>query len=91
MLDIYTPESNGTQEFVKLFDTPWDTNMFMEFIETIVVPHGAITVELALQVWNVASGTDATKAKAIADAFLASEDDVDLAKRWREVLVWPQR
>jgi hypothetical protein len=70
-------------EFVKHFDTPWDTTIFMEFIDTLVCTDVDITPALAKRVWRaVTTGKDDEAIKMIANSFLTSEEPADLARMW---------
>lgn len=93
-MDTQVVESRETathtqmEALVRLFDTPWDTNMFMEFVETLVRTDEDVTPELANRVW-LAMSTEHLAVRhmgmmqnTIAASFLASEDPADLAKRW---------
>lgn len=73
---------------VRMFDTPWDTNMFGEFVETLVRTDVDVTPVLANRVWlamttpHLPGRHMGMMRKALATSFLASEDPADLAKRW---------
>jgi hypothetical protein len=74
-------------EFVKHFDTPWDTNIFMEFIDTLVDTDVDVTPALAKRVWRaVTRNEDMEALKMVANSFLTSQDPADLARLWEEDL-----
>ena len=75
--------SQGVLGLVKFFDTPWDTNLFPEFLDTLIRTDVDVTPALAARVWDAVTGSAWEQAgKALGLSFLTSEDPTDLARLW---------
>ena len=79
--------SQGVLGLVKFFDTPWDTNLFPEFLDTLIRTDVDVTPALAARVWDAVTGPAWEQAgKALGLSFLTSEDPTDLARMWEQDL-----
>lgn len=79
--------SQGVLGLVKFFDTPWDTNLFPEFLDTLIRTDVDVTPALAARVWDAVTGPAWEQAgKALGLSFLTSEDPTDLARLWESDL-----